>query len=291
MNLSSDTHGKILIFGAKGQLGTELMSRFSPLATGLDLPDGDITDRHTLKDIFDAAQPSAVINAAAFTHVDAAQQQPAVCWRVNALGPKNLACLCAEREIPLIHFSTDYVFCGSTKRTPFHETDTVAPLGVYAETKYEGEKYVAQCPQHLILRTCGLYGTPGPNTPGNFVETMRRLGSERRNLRIVSDQYCTPTWIVNLAAATVFLFQQQAWGLYHLTNRGQTTWLEFAEEIFRLSGLTPEVAPITTAEWNAPAPRPAYSVLDTSKYHALGGPEMLSWQAALAKYLRMSGEA
>lgn len=277
---------KILIFGAKGQLGTELMTQFAPWGVGLDLPDADISDRHTVADIFAAMQPDAVLNAAAFTHVDAAQEQPAICRRVNTLGPENLARECVKRDIPLVHFSTDYVFCGSTQRTPFRETDAVAPLGVYAEAKYAGEQHVAVCPKHLILRTCGLYGTPGPNTPGNFVETMRRLGAERRNLRIVADQHCTPTWIPNLVSATRFLFDTENWGLYHLTNRGETTWFGFAQEIFRLAGLSPEVAPITTAEWNAPAPRPLYSVLDTAKYHALGGPAMPEWQAALAEYLK-----
>ncbi len=277
---------KILIFGAKGQLGTELMAQLAPWGVGLDLPDADISDRHTVTDIFAALKPDAVVNAAAFTHVDAAEQQPAVCRRVNTLGPENLARECTARDIPLVHYSTDYVFCGSEQRTPFREMDAVAPRGVYAETKYDGELRVAACAKHLVLRTCGLYGKPGPNTPGNFVETMRRLGAERRNLRIVADQHCTPTWIPNLVAATKFLLENQAWGLYHLTNRGETTWYAFAQEIFRLTGLAPEVAPITTAEWNAPAPRPLYSVLDTAKYHALGGPVMPQWQDALAEYLK-----
>ena len=279
---------KTLIFGARGQLGQELCTQMAPHGIPLDLPDADITDRHTVADIFEQLKPACVVNAAAFTKVDAAEQQPAVCRRVNAVGPRNLAEACEKRKIPLVHFSTDYVFCGSTQRTPFRETDAVAPEGVYAVTKYEGEKHVAEtCEKHLILRTCGLYGKPGPNTPGNFVETMRRLGSERKNLRIVADQHCTPTWIPNLVQATRFLLKTEAWGLYHLTNRGETTWLEFAQEIFRLCGLTPEVSPITTAEWNAPSPRPLYSVLDTGKYHSLEGAlEMPEWREALARYLR-----
>ena len=127
---------KILIFGAKGQLGTELLTQFAPHGIPLDLPDADISDRHTVSDIFEALKPDAVMNAAAFTRVDAAEEQPAICRRVNTLGPQNLAEMCKKQNVPLIHFSTDYVFCGSTQRTPFSETDAVAPEGVYAITKY-----------------------------------------------------------------------------------------------------------------------------------------------------------
>ncbi|MDO4551721.1 MAG: dTDP-4-dehydrorhamnose reductase [Planctomycetia bacterium] len=277
---------KVLIFGAKGQLGMELCQQFAPDILGLDLPDADISDRYAVMDVFKAVKPTCVINAAAFTLVDAAEQQPAVCWRVNTQGPSYLAQACQKYDIPLVHFSTDYVFCGSSQRVPFRETDPPAPRGVYALTKYEGEKHVATCPKHLILRTCGLYGKLGPHTPGNFVETMRRLGRERKNLRIVNDQHCTPTWIPNLVAATRFLLQHQAWGLYHVTDLEETTWLDFAQEIFRLCDISMDVSPISTQQWNASAPRPLYSVLDTSKYHALGGPPMLPWKESLKKYLQ-----
>ncbi|MDO5114124.1 MAG: sugar nucleotide-binding protein, partial [Planctomycetia bacterium] len=197
-----------------------------------------------------------MINAAAFTAVDAAEQQPALCRKVNAYGPLYLAQACEKAGIPLVHYSTDYVFCKTLLRRPLLETDPPAPEGEYACSKYEGEQHVQKYARHLILRTCGLYGTPGPNTPGNFVETMRKLGISRRNLRVVHDQHCTPTWIVSLVEATRFLLEKEAWGLYHLTNQGETTWFDFAAEIFRLENLSVAMEPISTAEWNAPAPRP-----------------------------------
>ncbi|MDO4575167.1 MAG: dTDP-4-dehydrorhamnose reductase [Planctomycetia bacterium] len=277
---------KYLIFGQGGQLGQEFCRRLGRDAVGVDLPEGDVTDRYKVADLFAQVQPDVVINAAAFTAVDAAEKQPAICRKVNAYGPLYLVQACREQGIPLVQYSTDYVFCGSSQRTPFVETDAPVPEGVYAKTKWEGEKNVAGWEKHLILRTCGLYGKPGPNTPGNFVETMRKLGRSRRNLRIVNDQHCTPTWIPNLVEASLFLLEREAWGLYHLTNRGDTTWYDFAQEIFRLEGIEVEAAPITTAEWGAPSPRPLYSVLDTGKYHAQGGPPMLSWQEALAAYLQ-----
>lgn len=277
---------KYLIFGSKGQLGSEFTRRLGERAFPVDLPDGDITDFYAVEELLDAIKPAAVLNAAAFTAVDAAEQQPAICRRVNALGPLNLARACEKRGLPLVHISTDYVFCGTKKRSPLTETDEPAPEGVYAVTKFEGEQNIQKTHEkHLILRTCGLYGKLGANTAGNFVETMRKLGSSRKNLRIVNDQHCTPTWIPNLARAAVWLLENEKWGLYHLTDSGETTWFDFAHEIFRLCGLTPEVGPISTAEWNAPAPRPLYSVLDCGKYHALGGPAMPDWHESLAKYL------
>ena len=274
-----------LIFGCKGQLGNEFLRRLGDSARGFDLPDGDITNALELADLFEALKPRGVINAAAYTKVDAAEEQPAICRKINAFGPGNLARLCRQYDIPLVHFSTDYVFCGTQKREPLKETDPVFPEGVYAKTKYEGEQKAMECPKSLILRTCGLYGKLGENTPGNFVETMKRLGASGRPLKIVADQHCTPTYIPHLVTAALFLLESEKWGLYHVVNSGATTWYDFAMEIFRLEGLTVHADAITTAEWNAPAPRPLYSVLDASKYHATGSPVMPSWQDALAEYL------
>ncbi|MBQ2822035.1 MAG: dTDP-4-dehydrorhamnose reductase [Thermoguttaceae bacterium] len=278
--------GKYLVLGAKGQLGTELTLRLGERALPVDLPDGDITDKYAVQDLLDALKPAAVLNAAAFTAVDAAERQPAVCRRVNAAGPLYLAQECEKRGLPLLHVSTDYVFCGTQKRAPLTEEDEPVPQGVYAVTKLEGERNIQKTHEkHIILRTCGLYGKLGANTQGNFVETMRRIGAERRNLRVVNDQFCTPTWVPNLAAAALWLLENEKWGLFHVVDSGETTWFDFAKEIFRLCALAVEMTPISTAEWNAPSPRPLYSVLDTSKYHVLGGPKMLRWQESLEKYL------
>lgn len=281
-----ETIERCLIFGAKGQLGTELALRLGRRAIPVDLPDGDVTNKYAIQELLDALNPTAVVNAAAFTAVDAAEQQPALCRRVNATGPLYLAQECEKRALPLLHFSTDYVFCGTEKRTPLTEEDEPVPQGVYATTKLEGERNIQKTlEKHIILRTCGLYGKLGANTMGNFVETMRRLGAERRNLRVVNDQRCSPTWVVNLAAAAIWLLEHEKWGLFHVVDSGSTTWFDFAREIFRLCGLETEMAPISTVEWNAPSPRPLYSVLDTSKYHALGGPKMPEWKTSLERYL------
>lgn len=276
---------KYLVVGAKGQLGGEFCRFYGDQAYGIDLPDLDITSWLSVEDAFEALSPSAVINTAAFTKVDAAEQQPAICRKVNAYGPKYLAQSCEKRNIPIVQFSTDYVFCGTKKREPLTESDTVFPEGVYAETKYEGEQNVRQWSKHLILRTCGLYGRLGENTPGNFVQTMIRLGQSNRPLKIVNDQYCTPTYIPDLVNAAAYLLEQELWGTYHTVNAGATTWFEFAREIFRLKDLKFEAEGITTEEWGAPSPRPLYSVLDCTKYNLAGGPALLSWQDALKRYL------
>jgi dTDP-4-dehydrorhamnose reductase len=192
---------------------------------------------------------------------------------------------------------------------PRRETDPPSPQGVYARTKREGEQAAARHPKHLIVRTCGLYARPSDPRATNFVRTMLRLGATRPELRIVDDQHCTPTYVPHLARAIMFLAgmttgsdqgdspifadtkigtvpgRPAPWGIYHVTNSGQTTWYDFAVEIFRQAGMQVAVRPITTAEYGAPAARPRYSVLDTTKYHELSGPPMPDWKAALGEYL------
>lgn len=276
---------KYLIIGAKGQLGGEFCRFYGDQALGIDLPELDISSWLSVEDAFESIKPEAVINTAAYTKVDAAEQQPAICRKVNAYGPKYLAQACEKRNIPIVQFSSDYVFCGTGKREPLTELDPVFPEGVYAKTKYEGEENVRAWRKHLILRTCGLYGQLGENTPGNFVQTMIRLGKAGRPLKIVNDQHCTPTYIPDLVRAAAFLLGRELWGTYHTTNSGATTWFDFAREIFRLEDLKFEAEGITTEQWGAPSPRPLYSVLNISKYLATGAPEMPAWQDALKRYL------
>jgi dTDP-4-dehydrorhamnose reductase len=191
----------------------------------------------------------------------------------------------------LVEISTDYVFGRDAARmTPYRETDEPGPQGVYGQTKLEAERVTAEWPKHLIVRTCGLYGRLGQRSAGNFVETMLRLAAAGRPLRVVADQHCAPTYVSHLARAIRFLAATVAFGTYHVVNRGQTTWCEFARELFRQAGLDVPVEPITTAQYGALAPRPAYSILDTAKYHGLAGcPAMPAWQDALAEYLACRG--
>jgi dTDP-4-dehydrorhamnose reductase len=188
--------------------------------------------------------------------------------------------------------STDYVFGRDPGReTPHREADEPAALGVYAQSKLESELVAVRWPKHLIVRTCGLYGRLAERSSGNFVETMLHLAATRQRLRVVVDQRCTPTYTPHLARAMRFLLGIEARGIFHVTSAGETTWCDFAREVFRQSGLTVHVEPITSAEWGAAAPRPTYSVLDCSKYLALpAAPPLPRWQEALAEYLRHRGE-
>ncbi len=277
----------IIVTGAKGQLGSELCRILGRRAVPWDLPDVDLLKPDEVQKAFEAARPHAVVHAAAYTAVDRAEDEPERCFAVNADATARLVDLCRDRGIPLLYVSTDYVFGGEDVRgEPYRESDPVNPQGAYAESKYRGELAVCRWEKHYIVRTCGLYGRLGEHSPGNFVETMLRLGKQGKKLRIVDDQHCTPSYVPHVARAIVFLLENAPEGTYHVVNGGETTWFGFAQEIFRLAKLEVETEPITTQEYGAKAPRPAYSVLDTSKYHALpGAPAMPFWREALAEYL------
>ena len=233
-------------------------------------------------------QPDAVINAAAYNFVDAAEADPGAAFRANAAGPANIASACFHRDILCLHVSTDYVFGGDLgRRVPYREDDATAPLSVYGVSKAAGEQLVrAANSRHFIVRTCGLYGRPSATGKGNFVETIRRLAGEKPELQVVDDQRCTPTSTADLAAAIVRLFATDAYGTYHATNAGDCTWFEFAREIVRLLGLPTRVLPTTTEHFPRPARRPAYSVLDSSRLATLTGQSLRPWREALADYLR-----
>jgi dTDP-4-dehydrorhamnose reductase len=277
---------RIAVTGAGGQLGSELCRQLGEAAVALDAPEFDLTKPDRVRQALLAARPTSVINTAAYTQVDRAEQERERCWKVNAEGVAGLAQACEELACPLVQISTDYVFGLDTARSvPYREEDEPGPQGVYAQSKLAGERAAAQWEQHLIVRTCGLYGKPGPKTPGNFVDTMLRLGKERGKLRVVGDQHCTPSYVPHVAKAILFLLHAGARGTFHVVNGGSTTWYDFAQEIFRLAALPVILERITTAEYGALAPRPGYSVLDTGRYRGLGGPPLPAWQEALAEYL------
>jgi dTDP-4-dehydrorhamnose reductase len=281
---------RIAIVGASGQLGTDLVRILGSNAIPLRHQQVELTEITSLRSVLTDLHPSAVINAAAYNWVDKAEDEPHVAYAVNALGPRNLALICKELDIPLLHVSSDYVFgkdavTGPNQPAPHTEADVPAPRGAYAVSKLAGEYFVlGTSPKHVAVRTCGLYGNAESLGKGNFVKTMLRLGKERGKARVVSDQHCTPTSTSDLAAGLVKLLETEQPGLYHLTNNGATTWYEFAREIFRVAGLAVEVEPITTLEFAAKAPRPAFSVLNCDKAKALGI-EMPEWQAALETYI------
>lgn len=277
---------RVAVTGSEGQLGGEICRQLGRRATGLTRSDCDLSRPEEISRVLRAAQPSAVINCAAYTAVDRAEEEPDLCRAVNTTAVGQLAKECRELDCPLVQISSDYVFGGSAARTtPYRESDPVGPQGVYAISKRDAEVQTAACPKHLIVRTCGLYCPPrGPAQNPNFVATILRLAEQRPYLKIVDDQRCTPSYVLHVAEAIVFLLDLGAKGTFHVVNSGSATWFEFAAEILRHAGKTTPIHPITTAQFGAPAPRPAYSVLDTAKYHRLGGPALPDWQEGLAAY-------
>jgi dTDP-4-dehydrorhamnose reductase len=299
----------IVVTGACGQLGGELCRQLGAAAIPLDIDTLDLTDGPATIERMLAIKPAAVINCAAYTAVDKAESEPERCRAVNVAAVEHLVRACARLDCPLAQISTDYVFGAvSPAPRPWRENDPCHPQGVYASTKLDGERAAAQHAKHLIVRTCGLYARPSDPRAANFVRTMIRLGAARPELRIVDDQHCTPTFVPHLAQAILFLLgvkgdpnvkgdspifvdakigtvpKPAPWGIYHVTNTGEATWCEFANEIFRQAGMQLAIRPITTAEYGAPAARPSYSVLDTAAYHRTGGPPMPDWKAALTEY-------
>ena len=272
------------MLGTPGQLGGDLVDEGARLGhemVGLTQGECDITDGVAVERAIAEVRPHAVINGAAWTQVDAAEDREAAAEAVNTTGAGLVAAACAVAGIRCCHVSTDYVFDG-TATSPIPETAVAAPRSAYGRTKLHGELAVREhCPDHLIVRTSWLYGRQGPN----FVLTMLRLASERPQLRVVADQHGAPTWTGHLAPAMLRLLEIGPSGTYHLTNSGVTTWYDLAVAVIRARGLPAEVVPITTAEYPTPAERPAYSVLDNRAWRDLGEPPLPNWQEGLRAYL------
>ncbi|MBL8848369.1 MAG: dTDP-4-dehydrorhamnose reductase [Planctomycetaceae bacterium] len=278
----------IAIIGAGGQLGRELAAGTDPHDTlCLAHRNIEISDPASIAAALDGKGVHTVINAAAYNFVDRAEDEPDAAWVVNARGPRLLAQWCAANAATCVHISTDHVFgLDGSRSIPFRETDAPGPVSAYGISKLAGEHFVrSTAPRHFVLRTCGLYGHPPAGGKGNFVETMLRLGKGKGEVKVVNDQYCTPTSAADLAEMILALIRTNAFGLYHATSSGATTWHEFAQEIFRQSGTDARVIPISTQEFGAKARRPAYSVLDCSKLAAAAGISIRDWRESLAGYL------
>ena len=273
-----------LIFGASGQLGQCLQHVARARGfTGLVFlaeEQADILNVDALQAVFAERRPAYVINCAAYTAVDKAEDDVATARRVNRDGAENLARLCATHGATLLHVSTDFVFAG-TGNQPLLETDPTEPLSVYGLTKLEGEQAIAAClDQYFILRTSWLYS----EYANNFVKTMLRLGRERDELRIIWDQAGTPTYAIDLADCLLHIIETQNphYGLYHYSNEGLTSWYDFAVAIFELGKVDVKAVPIRTAEYPTKAVRPAYSVLDKTKAKTQLGVTIPHWRASLA---------
>jgi len=280
---------RYVLIGATGQLGFDLARTF-------ELPGTLLTPRRGDLDILDASRtaerlrvmrPTHVINTAAWNAVDAAEEQSRRAFALNGDAVGALAEACQSLGATLVHFSTDYVFDGA-KRAPYTEDDAPNPLSVYGESKLAGERLARErCERALVMRVSGLFGVARSAGKGgtNFVETMLWLAGEGRALRVVADQVLGPSYTLDVARAAWRVIASAHTGLCHVTSAGETSWHDFAREIFRLEGLTPALAPVTSAEYGARAGRPPYSVLAHRTLAALGIAEPRAWDAALAAYL------
>ena len=281
---------RTVILGAMGQLGRDLQPLFAPEAIPLTRQHVDLTDAAQMRKVLTELQPTVVINCAAYNFVDKAESEPEATFAVNAWAVRSLASICRDLGATLVHFSTDYVFGLDTQRTtPWKPHDSPGPVSVYGLSKLTGEYLVRSIvPQHFVIRTCGLYGIWGTGGKGgNFVETMLRVASQGKSLKVVSDQRCTPSFTADVAQCVRQLLETQAYGLYHITNAGDCSWFEFAATIFRLAGIHADLSETTSAAYNAPAKRPTYSVLDCDSLHALGIIPPRPWPEALADYLQL----
>jgi len=269
----------ILLLGDRGMLGRafrELLAAKKRSFAGFDLPELDIAEPDQMGPLFEKPW-SAVINCAAYTNVDGAEADEAAALRANGTAPGVVAAACAHARVPLVHFSTDYVFAGSAQ-TPYAVDAPLQPLGVYGRSKAAGEIAIRQSgAEFLIVRTSWLYA-PWAN---NFVRTMARLTRDKPELKVVSDQRGRPTSAQHLAAATLALLDRGTRGTLHVTDGGECTWYEFTVEIARLLARTAIIRACTTAEFPRPAPRPAYSVLDLAPTENILGP-MPDWRVNLA---------
>lgn len=276
---------KVLVTGSAGMLAKDLIPCLSRMGHEVLAPPEDrldITDLRVVKDAVDGLVPELVVNCAAYTRVDDAEKEERQALLVNGLAVHNLCLACQERGIPLVHFSTDYVFDG-TKKGAYAIYDTPNPLSAYGRSKLLGEQYVLWLlTRFFLVRTSWLFGRHGRN----FIDTMLELGKKQKRIHVVNDQTGCPTWTCHLAEAVVELIRTGRYGVYHVTNSGSTTWFEFAREVFRLSGMDVEVTPTTTDRFPRPARRPLNSVLDPFPLVEVLGREMPSWEEALGEYLQ-----
>ena len=287
---------KMLITGASGQLGREIIDVTQSKGCRVQAPpedDLDITDIDKIDHMIARHRPDLVINTAAYTQVDKAETEEALAFEVNKTGCTNLARMCAEHKIPLVHISTDYVFDGE-KGSPYLETDPIAPLGVYGRSKAEGESEIRSIlKQHIILRTSWLYGIYG----NNFVKTMLNLATSKKVVQVVADQFGSPTNAADLARAILTVARHLKkspdahWGTYHYCGLGVITWYAFAEKIMELTreiggNPTASVEPVTTAEYPTPTKRPAYSALDCDRIYRQFNISPEPWQKSLETTIR-----
>ena len=276
---------RVFVTGVKGQLGYDVMNELEKQGLegiGVDIDEMDITDADQVNKVIKEAAPDAVIHCAAYTAVDAAEDNEEICRKVNAQGTENIAQVCEELDIKMMYISTDYVFNGQGER-PWEPDDEREPLNVYGQTKYEGELAIEEhVKKFFTVRIAWVFGVNGKN----FIKTMLNLGKTHDHLTVVNDQTGSPTYTYDLARLLVDMIQTDKYGRYHATNEGLCTWYEFACEIFKQAGMDVSVAPVSSDEYPAKAKRPSNSRMDKSKLTANGFQPLPTWQDALSRYLK-----
>ena len=280
---------KALVTGSAGMLAKDLIPWLQNQGHEVIAPPEeklDITSVRVVKDAVDSYGPKLIINCAAYTNVDLAEKQEHQALIINGVAVQNLCLLCQAHDIPLVHFSTDYVFDG-TKASPYTIYDRTNPVNAYGRSKLLGEKYILWLlSKFYLIRTSWLFGLHGKN----FIETMLEIGQKQKQVSVVTDQKGCPTWTRHLAETTASLIQTGRYGLYHATNSEPTTWFDFTKEIFRLSNISTEVLPVTSEQFPRPARRPKNSILDMFPLKDVLGKEMPSWKEALKEYIAQRKE-
>lgn len=276
---------KVLVTGVKGQLGYDVVNELTKrghIAIGTDIEEMDITDAKSVDSVIKDNSPDAIIHCAAYTAVDAAEDNAELCRKINAEGTQNIANVCKELDIKMIYISTDYVFDGEGERA-WEPDDERTPLNVYGQTKYEGELAVQNTvDKFFIVRIAWVFGVNGKN----FIKTMLNLGKTRDSLTVVNDQFGSPTYTFDLARLLIDMVETDKYGIYHATNEGICTWYEFACEIFKEAGMDVKVSPVSAAEYPAKAKRPSNSRMSKEKLTENGFEKLPTWQDALSRYLK-----
>jgi dTDP-4-dehydrorhamnose reductase len=280
----------VAVIGANGQLGRDVSSAFADeghSVTGLTHQDIEISSLASVREALGGLRPELVVNTSAFHHVEKCEADPALAFAVNGIGARNLAQITEETGATLMHVSTDYVFDGE-KSTPYTEDDAPAPLNVYGNTKLSGELFVRSMnPRHFVVRTSAIYGENPCRAKGglNFVELMLKLSKERKELRVVDDEFVSPTPTAQIARQLAVLSRSSDYGLYHATSEGSCSWFEFARAIFDLTKTKIHLEPARPGEFPAKVPRPKYSVLENQALQSKSLNVFTDWKRGLEAYL------
>jgi dTDP-4-dehydrorhamnose reductase len=283
---------KVAVIGSTGQLGQDLMRVFGEEAVGFAHQDLDVTDEESVASAICSVELDWVLNTAAFHRVDDCEANPTLTFAVNASGALNVARAAAATGSGVVFFSTDYVFGGQYRGrgNPYEEGDIPRPLSVYGVSKVAGEQLVMQAnPRHLVVRSAGLYGTATSRKGWTFPELMLNKARNEGALRVVTDQVLSPTFTADLAWKTKELIEQDAVGLFHLTNAGECSWFEFAQGALELAEVEAKMERISTEQMKQRARRPPYSALDTTRLETVGLSSLRPWKEALSDYLRAKG--